>query len=86
MKTFEYVELRFGVTVQPMTLKRAATLSSNRGRARLIVAAPDSWQARQTAAAYNAAANAGTAADRFAVTMRGPGRAVPVISRRDVAQ
>lgn len=82
MKTFvyEYVQMRFGATVQPITLERAATLATNNGRARLVIAARDSDHAGAIGRAYNAAANAGTVAERFTVTFRGPRAAVAVIS------
>lgn len=86
MKTYECVTTRDGMYARPITLADAAGLAANKGAARLIVEAPDSFQARQIAAGYNAAANAGEAYQRFTVTFRGPGAAVPVVSRLQVSQ
>lgn len=86
MKTYECVMTDGGMYARPITLEEAPALASNTGKARLVVSAPDSWQARQIAAGFNAASNAGTAAESYTVTMRGPGRSVPVIARAESAK
>jgi hypothetical protein len=82
-KLYECWQASGGGCARPITPENPATPATNRGAARLIVAAPDSWAARQIAAGFNAASNAGTAGDSYVVTMRD---GFAVISRAESGQ
>ena len=58
-KLYECGQAAGGVYARAITPDNPATPATNRGHARLIVAAPDSWAARQIAALEKALAGAG---------------------------
>jgi hypothetical protein len=82
-KLYECGQAAGGVYARPITPDNPATPATNRGPARLIVAAPDSWTARQIAAGFNAASNAGTAGESYTVAMRD---GFAVIARAEAGQ